>query len=90
MAVTPHPLVWDFYRSVEGASELGGVVHYYDESSQSLWLSSGIKTNLADILEGHWETASVKVAQSIGTSNYSSLELDHAYNGVLFGNKTLI
>lgn len=85
MAVTPHPLVWDFYRSVEGASGLGGVVHYYDESSQSLWLSSGIKTNLADIPEGHWETASVKVAQSIGTPNYSSLELDHAYNGVLFG-----
>ena len=57
MATTPHPLVWDFYRTVDGADNLGGVVHYYDEMSQSIYLSSGIKTNVAGVPEGHWETA---------------------------------
>lgn len=89
MATTPHPLVWDFYRTVEGAEGLGGVVHYYDEMSQSLWLSSGIKTNLADIPEGHWKAAEIQNSSDIGTPAYTSLSLDHAYNGVLFGVATL-
>lgn len=89
MAVTQHPLVWDFYRSVEGAQGLGGVAHYYDEMSQSLWLSSGIKTNVANIPEGHWETATIEDTHNIGTPEYDSLVLDHAYNGVLFGVATL-
>lgn len=89
MAVTPFPLVWDFYRSVEGAEGLGGVAHYWDEMSQSLWLSKGIKTNLADVTEGHWETATVEATHDIITPEYDSLVLDHPYNGVLFGVATL-
>lgn len=89
MATTQHPLVWDFYRKVEGAEGLGGVAHYWDEDSQSLWLSSGIKTNVASVPEGHWETAGVGETINIGSPAYTSLELDHAYNGVLFGVATL-
>lgn len=89
MATTPHPLVWDFYRKVEGAEGLGGVAHYWDEDSQSLWLSSGIKTNVANVPEGNWETAEAGETIDIGSPAYSSLELDHAYNGVLFGVATI-
>jgi len=89
MATTQHPLVWDFYRKVEGAEGLGGVAHYWDEDSQSLWLSSGIKTNVANVPEGHWETAEAGETIDIGSPAYSSLELDHAYNGVLFGVATI-
>lgn len=90
MAKTDCPLVWDFYRVVDGAEELGGVVHYYDEMSQSLWLSSnGMKTNVADIPEGHWRTATPEDTIDIGTPNYDLLSLNHPYNGVLFGAATL-
>lgn len=86
MATTPQPLVWDFYRQVEGAKGLGGVVHYWDEMSQSLWLSpSGIKTNIADVTSGHWEDATIGDTVTVGTPQYELLSLDHAYNGVLFG-----
>lgn len=89
MATTPTPLVWDFYRQVEGAKGLGGVAHYWDEMSQSLWLSSGIKTNVASVPEGHWETATIEDTIDVGTPKYDSLVLDHPYNGVLFGVATL-
>ena len=89
MATTPHPLVWDFYRAVEGAEGLGGVVHYYDEMSQSIWLSNGMNTSVAKIPEGHWGTTDPGTPQNLSTPMYSSLELDHAYNGVLFGVATL-
>ena len=85
MAATTNPLVWDFYREVNGPSELGGVSHYYDEMSQSLWLNSKIMTNVAKISEGHWETSEIGETIDIGTPKYNLLSLDHAYNGVLFG-----
>ena len=89
MAKTDNPIIWDFYRVVDGVNGLGGVVHYYDEMSQSLWLSSGIKTNVAEVPEGHWLNAVVEDTIDIGTPKYSSLVLDHPYNGVLFGVATL-
>lgn len=85
MATTMNPLVWDFYREVAGPSGLGGVSHYYDEMSQSIWLSTGIMTNIAEVPEGHWETAEIEETIDIGTPKYNLLALDHAYNGVLFG-----
>ena len=93
MATSTSPLVWDFYRKVEdtSASNLGGVIHFYDEMSQSLWLpvSGGIMTNIADIEDGHWKNAEVQNTIDIATPDYTSLALDHAYNGVLFGVATL-
>jgi predicted ester cyclase len=86
MATTPHPLVWDFYRTVDGASNLGGVIHYYDEMSQSIYLSSGLKTDVAGVPEGHWETADwtedIQVTQD---NDISMLRFDHPSNGILYG-----
>ena len=93
MATSTSPLVWDFYRKVEdtSASNLGGVIHFYDEMSQSLWLpaSGGLMTNIADVEDGHWKNAEVQNTIDIATPDYTSLALDHAYNGVLFGVATL-
>ena len=86
MASTTQPLVWDFFRVVDGAEDLGGVVHYYDKASQSIWpTEDGLKTSLADIPEGHWYSATPGDPLQIGTPRYEHLSLDHAYNGVLFG-----
>ena len=89
MAITPQPLVWDFYRSVEGAVNTGGVVHYYDGMSQSMWLSSGVQTALSPVPEGHWKDAELGSPLNIGTPPYTTLSLDHAYNGAIFGVATL-
>lgn len=89
MPATPHPLIWEYSRKVDDAKNLGGVVHYYDEMSQSLWLDNGIQTNIADIPHGHWKTSTPDPTLDIGTPKYLSLSLDHAYNGVLFGVATL-
>lgn len=85
MATTPNPLVWEFYRSVDGVENLGGVVHYFDEMSQSLYLSSGLKTNVAGVPEGHWETA--EQINDIPINDYEGpfLRLDHPSNGILYG-----
>lgn len=86
MALTPHPIVWDFYRTVDGANDLGGVVHYFDELSQSIYLSSGLKTDVASVPEGHWETATgLGSAQITQETGMSMLRLDHPSNGILYG-----
>lgn len=86
MATTPHPLVWDFYRTVDGADNLGGVVHYYDELSQSIYLSSGLKTDVASVPEGHWETADWLDGTQITNDNaFTMLRFDHPSNGILYG-----
>lgn len=86
MATTTRPLVWDFYRTVGTASSLGGVVHYYDEESQSIYVDSGgLETQVANVPDGHWEEAVQGGEQNINRSEYSDMDLDHAYNGVLFG-----
>ena len=86
MATTPHPLVWDFCRTVSESGNLGGVVHYYDEVSQSLYLSSGLKTDVAGVPEGHWKTADwledIQVTEDEGVS---LLRFDHPSNGTLYG-----
>ena len=86
MAATPHPLVWDFYRSVEGASGLGGVAHYFDEDSQSLYLKGGnLTTQAANVPEGHWKDAVTSNGITVSQVGWSRLRLDHPSNGVLYG-----
>lgn len=93
MATTPHPLVWDFYRAVDGVTNLGGVAHYFDEYSQTLYLDNGLVTKVAEVPEGHWETAEQGSKIQITNPNdpesefgaWSQLRLDHPSNGVLYG-----
>ena len=85
MATTPCPLVWDFYRAVDGAENLGGVIHYYDEMSQSIYLSSGLKTDVAGVSEGHWEDAVSANTIQITDDDFKILRFDHPSNGILYG-----
>jgi len=91
MAETNAPLVWDFYREVgsDANAHVGGVVHYYDEASQTLFLNGGLKTRTADVDDGHWED-SVLSSPSIfiNENTYTVLGLDHPSNGVLYGAAT--
>lgn len=91
MAATSAPLVWDFYREIgsDAGAHVGGVVHYYDEASQTLFLNGGLKTRTADVDDGHWE-ASVLSSPSIFINEdaYTVLGLDHPSTGVLYGAAT--
>lgn len=84
MATTPAPLVWDFYRAVPAAG-LGGTVHYYDEESQSLYLSEGLATRVATVEDGHWGEAVPGDVIQITDDQWTSLRLDHPSNGTLYG-----
>lgn len=85
MAASERPLVWDFYRKVDDVGRLGGTVHYYTEEAQSLFLQNGLSTRLTTVPEGHWEDTEWDLTQVITEDQYSTLRLDHAYNGTLFG-----
>ena len=85
MAATTTPLVWDFYREVDGAEGLGSVVEYYDEQSQSLYLASGLKTTLATVEDGHWSEAEVGEEITLSEDDYTATAWDHPLTGQLFG-----
>lgn len=88
MAASSAPLVWDFYRDV-GADvdvKVGGVVHFYDEQAQSLFLNGGLKTRTSTVSDGQWKTAVMSEPSTfINTNPYTSLGLDHPCNGILYG-----
>lgn len=85
MATTPYPLVWDFHRQVEGVTSLGGVSHYFDEDSQSLYLNGGLVTRVASVPDGHWSSSAYSEEIMISQVGWSRLRLDHPSNGVLYG-----
>lgn len=79
-------LVWDFYREVSGASEVGAVEHYYDEESQSLYLNAtgGLATQVAEIDDGHWVDSVPGNERIITDDTFEAIRLDHPSNGVLY------
>lgn len=77
MAATSAPLVWDFYRKVEGAQGLGGVVHYHDETAQSIYLNGGLSTRLESVPEGHWRESSLSFEYKISSDAWTDIGLDH-------------
>lgn len=85
MATTQQPLVWDFYRSVDSDLGLGGVIHYHDEASQSIYLNGGLATKVAAIPEGHWSTAALSSEYKLTNDSFSALRLDHPSNGTVYG-----
>ncbi len=86
MARTNSPLIWDHWRKVEGAGALGGAVHYYDEASQSLYLTGGgLSTQVAEVPAGHWAEAAPGAPIGITSDSFISLRLDHPANGTLYG-----
>lgn len=79
-------LVWDFYREVSGASEVGAVEHYYDEESQSLYLNAtgGLATQVAEVDNGHWVDSIPGNERIITDDTFEAIRLDHPSNGVLY------
>lgn len=88
MAASASPLVWDFYHDIgtDVDVKVGGVVHFYDEEAQSLFLNGGIKTKLTTVADGQWETATwSEPSIFVNTTPYTCLGLDHPCNGILYG-----
>lgn len=85
MAATTAPLVWDFYRAVDGAAGLGTVAEYDDESSQSIYLASGMQTRVAQISEGHWSDAEPGDEIEITPDDFDATAWDHPMVGQLYG-----
>ena len=80
-------LVWDFYREIGSDTNVkpGGIVHYYDETAQTLFLNGGLKTRLLAPEGGQWETALLaEPSQFINEVDYSALSIDHPANGTLY------
>lgn len=80
-------LVWDFYREIgsDPGVKVGGVVHYFDETAQTLFLNNGLKTRLSAPLGGSWRTAELSSpSQFITAAAYGRLTLDHPVNGTLY------
>ena len=85
MAVTPLPLVWDHYKETGQSGFLGGLIHFYDENAQRLWNLEGLNTQLTEVPLGNWEQTIWGNAQKISDDRYIDMDLDHPYNGVVFG-----
>lgn len=81
-------LVWDFYRDIGTDTDVkvGGVVHYYDEVAQTLFLNGGLKTRTETVPYGHWEDSVLSTPSVfVNTNPYTALGLDHPCNGALYG-----
>ena len=88
MSASTSPLIWDFYHDIgtDIDVKVGGVVHFYDEEAQSLFLNGGIKTKLTNVADGQWETATwSEPSIFVNTTPYTCLGLDHPCNGILYG-----
>lgn len=80
-------IVWDFCRQIgnDVNAKVGGVVHYYDETAQTLFLNGGLKTRLSTPTNGQWKTSELtSPSQFINNTDYSVLSLDHPANGTLY------
>lgn len=77
MAATTQPLVWAFYRQLSGAEDLGAVVEYATEETQSLYLADGLKTRTAQISEGHWSDATPGAEITVSADDFTAAGWDH-------------
>ena len=84
MATTPYPLVWEFARAQPTADGLTGVVHYYDEESQSLYLNGGLSTKTAHVELGQWDDATQSAEYQITDDSLGAVRTDHPSNGTLY------
>ena len=85
MATTPQPIVWEYYREIGDVDGTGTVLHYPDESCQSLYLKSGLRTMVSEAPEGHWKENEPGPEQVISNESYSMLDTDHAALGMVYG-----
>lgn len=78
-------LLWDFAREISTGSP-GNTTSYFDEMSQSFYTDSGsIRTQIGQLERGHWENTVREDEIIISDSGYSVLDIEHHYNGAVFG-----
>lgn len=83
---TSRPLLWDFYREVEYASEVGTMVHYYDNWCQRFYVTSkGLTTKVGQISNGDWANTPLSEPINIVPEKYKNIRIDHPSNGILYG-----
>lgn len=89
MAASPNPLVWTASREIGNDinAKTGGLVHFYDEQAQTIFLNGGMKSRYCSPKGGQWETTewsfpSEHINEETG---WNRLNLDHPVNGILFG-----
>lgn len=82
---TISPLVWNHWRKVNDAIDLGGVIHYHDQQSQSIFLEGGISTRVSHVPKGHWRESTSGPKLKINNDGYKNLRFDHVENGLLYG-----
>ena len=82
---TPAPLIWKFWDTVGNRDGVGGVLHYYDESAQTVTPDSGIVEAHAAVPEGDWEGAEWSDDKTIDSTPYEMLDLDHPSRGAWYG-----
>lgn len=80
------PLTWDFARQLDAAASPGNTTSYYDEACQSFYLDSGtIRTRIAQLEDGQWQNIEPEDEIVISESGFSSLDIEHHYNGLVAG-----
>lgn len=81
---TQAPIVWDFLRKISDQKEICGVVEYYDENGQSIFLNEGnIITEYGKVDKGNWKEMKYKKAE-IEKDNYKQIRIDHPANQVIY------
>lgn len=80
-------LIWDFYR--KGASDeetqVGALIHYYDQSSQSIFVKNALYSRESEPQQGQWETSPAGEPKKVTTDKYNQMEADHSSVGVWYG-----
>ncbi len=79
-------IVWDFARQLDTGVTPGNTTSYFDEMCQSFYTDSGtIRTQVGELNFGQWENLTRDPEQIISDSGYSILDIEHHYNGHVWG-----
>lgn len=79
-------LTWDFARKLDDAATPGNTTSYYDEWCQSFYVDGGyIKTQPANLVDGHWELLNRDSEKTISSAGYGILDIEHQENGAVYG-----
>jgi len=78
-------VLWEFAREI-GTASSGITTSYYDAVCQSIYLNNGqIRTQVAELPEGHWESIEPGPEIIISDTGFNNLDFEHHYNGILAG-----
>jgi hypothetical protein len=82
------PLTWDFSRQISPGADPGSTISYFDTAQQAFYTFNGeIYSQSGEVIEGQWQDTprGVEIEQVISDTGYSVLDIEHNYNGNVFG-----